>query len=116
MSTHFTPFRPVAWTDTFQDCARQRTTQLASLPNADVTGFAEVVMRATWAPLSAAWASPPTRRRLISLIGSYAELLTGRTAAESLSRGRRALTARTRYNLSSALTFTVTRDGDLRLE
>lgn len=116
MSTHFTSFRPVAWDDTFQDYARRRTTRLASLPNADVTGFAEVAMRCGVGAFVGCFGEPPDEATADLFDRFYAALLTGRTVAESLLRARQALAARPRYKLSSALMFTVTGDGGLRLE
>lgn len=116
MSTHFTSFRPVAWDDTFQDYARRRTTRLATLPNADLTGFAEVAMRCGVGAFVGCFGEPPDQATAHLFDRFYAELVKGRTVAESLLRAREALTARTRHKLSSALMFTVTGDGGLRLE
>jgi hypothetical protein len=116
MSTHFTSFRPVAWDDTLEDVARQRTTTLRSLGHADLSGFAEVAMRCGVGAFVGCFGEPPDQATADLMERFYAQLLAGDTVASALLRARRALIERTRHKLTSALMFTVTGDGELRMQ
>ena len=116
MNTHFTSYRPAAWDDTFEDVARNRATTLRSLRHADLSGFAEVAMRCGVGAFVGCFGEPPDQAAGDLMERFYTELLAGHTVASALLRARQALIERTRHKLTSALMFTVTGDGELRME